>query len=80
MRTCGSRSPGKRKAGNPLEENQEAILVDLQTLADGTAKNLRDFVNAMRGERLKKEHLDSAMEGVTYSGVSETLNCLCVRT
>lgn len=23
----------------------------------------------MRGERLKKEHLDSAMEGVTYSGV-----------
>ena len=33
---------------------------------------------ARRGERLKKEHLDSAMEGVTYSGVSKTLNCLCV--
>ena len=41
----------------------------MQTLGDGTAKNLRDFVKAMRGERLKKEHLDSAMEGVTYSGV-----------
>ena len=35
-------------------------------------------VKARRGERLKKEHLDSAMEGVTYSGVSKTLNCLCV--
>ena len=31
--------------GNPSEESQEAILADMQTLADDTAENLRDFVS-----------------------------------
>ena len=31
--------------GNPSEESQEAILADMQTLADDTAESLRDFVS-----------------------------------
>ena len=49
---------GKRKIGNPSFESQAAILADL-----------RDFVKSRRGDRLKKEHYDSVMSGVTYIGV-----------
>ena len=41
----------------------------MQTFADDTAEDLRDFVKAWRGDRLKKEHYDSVMSGVTYIGV-----------
>ena len=60
---------GKRKIGNPSSESQEAILADMQTFADDTAEDLRDFVKARRGNRLKKEHYDSVMSGITYYGV-----------
>ena len=46
---------GKRKIGNPSFESQAAILADL-----------RDFVKSRRGDRLKKEHYDSVMSGITY--------------
>ena len=38
----------------------------MQTFADDTAEDLRDFVKARRGDRLKKEHYDSVMSGITY--------------
>ena len=60
---------GKRIIGNPTFESLAAILADLQTFADDTAEDLRDFVKARRGDRLKKEHYDSVMSGVTYIGV-----------
>ena len=60
---------GKRKIGNPSFESQEAILADMQTFADDTAEDLRDFVKARRGNRLKKEHYDSVMSSITYYGV-----------
>ena len=41
----------------------------MQTFADDTAEDLRDFVKARRGDRLKKEHYDSVMSGITYYGV-----------
>ena len=41
----------------------------MQTFADDTAEDLRDFVKARRGDWLKKEHYDSVMSGVTYIGV-----------
>ena len=60
---------GKRKIGNSSSEFLSAILADMQTFADDTAEDLRDFVKARRGDRLKKEHYDSVMSGVTYIGV-----------